>query len=137
MSEPSNPTGIDKDALYGDYRKAVDDRHKLAMKAAHKALDIAPDDDVKIEANKVSNGIGAKGVVGAALAAGLPSAALAAILLLRSGQTPPSIPPPTPAVAPAEPKSVPEPRQDWDAIYEERQPDGTWKQIKRERLKVK
>lgn len=30
--------------------------------------------------------------------------------------------------------TVPGATQDWDAVYEELQPDGTWRQIKRERL---
>ena len=130
----SSEPPIDKDMLYGDYRKAVEDRHNLAMKAAHKALDLAPDDDMKIEANRTTNGVGGKAVVGAALAAGLPAAALAGLLLTRQ----PAPAPPEPAASTIARPAVPVPRaQDWDAVYEVQLPDGTWKETKRERLKTK
>jgi hypothetical protein len=104
----SDQPAVDKDLLYGDFRKAAADRHELAMKAAHKALDLAEDDDVNIGVNKTVNGVGAKGLVGAALAAGLPTAGLAVMLLLRP--MPPAAPVPVatiPAIVAPQEKPAP------------------------------
>lgn len=137
----SDPARIDKDLLYGDFRAAEKRRQDLAMRAAHKALDLA-DDPMHIEANRTTNGVGAKGLVGAALAAGLPTAGLAGLLLMRQPQAAPPArdEPPVTMVLPAapapQPKAAPPAkRQEYDAITEEQQPDGSWRQIRRERLK--
>lgn len=133
----SESAGIDKQALYGDFRDDQKRKADLAMKAAHKALDIA-DDPVKVEANKTYHGVGGKGVALAALAGGLPTAAIAAVMLLRPGAAPEPQQQPA-AVQPAlkQPVATPAKAAAWDAIYEERQPDGTWKQVRRERLTPK
>lgn len=84
-------------------------------------------------------------LIAAAMGTGLGGAALGAYQLLKGAA------PANPAVAPANPsqgssgpptaKEGPpgkdgkdSPVQAWDAIYEEQQPDGTWKQVRRERL---
>ena len=116
MAEP------DKQQLYGDFRDAAKVREKLYMRAAHKALDI-PEDDMQINANRT--GIGTLGAIGIAAAAALAPTALVSWMLLKSvDDVAKSIAPPA-ATAP----------QHWDAIYEEQQPDGSWKVIRRDRLK--
>jgi len=102
---------IDKTQHYGRYQHGEDQRRRLALKVAHKALDIPEEDMVRVD----KRGVGALALIGVALAAGLP-AALLGFAMLRSS-------PPAPPV------------QGWDAVTEELQPDGTWKQISRERLK--
>ncbi len=130
MANEPHPTGIDKDALYGDFRKHQEKRNALALKAAHKALDLA-DDDMHIEANQHHYGVGAKGLIALGLLTLVPSAiALVAAFRLFPGgekEKPPAVT--APAEKPGEKPGA------WDAITEELQPDGTWKQIKRERLK--
>jgi len=72
---------IDKDALYGDFReqerKRLERANRLADRGAHKALDIAfEDDDTKIDVKKETtnhNGIGAKGLIGIAALMAIPS----------------------------------------------------------------
>ena len=123
-----NPTGgIDKDFLYGKWQAGEDKKSKLAYKVAGKALDIA-DDDVNINAprNTTVSGIGAKGLVGAVAATALGTSVLGAALLWNRL-------PATPVAPPAAPVTAPE--QQWDAVYEEQQPDGSWKTIRREKLK--
>lgn len=64
--------GIDKQALYGDFRDHQKRRGILALKAAYKSLDIA-DDDMDIRADNSRHGIGALGALGiAAVSGGLP-----------------------------------------------------------------
>lgn len=133
----SGDAGIDKQQLYGDFRDHQERKNRLAMKAAHKALDIA-DDEMQIQANQTHththNGVGAKALALAALAAGLPTAVVAG-LLMRPAPAPPGRPADPPAVvAPAGPDAK---AKEWDALIEERQPDGSWKLIRRERLKTK
>ena len=74
-----------KDKLYGRYQAQEDRQNKLAFKMASKALDI-PDDDMQI--TNVRSGVGTAGLIVTALAAGLPSAILAAVLLMRGNPTP-------------------------------------------------
>ena len=112
----------DKSYLYGVYQAADAWRDKLARRMAHKALDI-PADDMNITTT-TTTGVGARGLIGTALAAGLPAAVLAGLLLL------PKAPAPIAPAVPGAPTS-----QAWDAITEQQQPDGTWKEVKRERLK--
>ena len=123
---PDDTTDLKKQ-LYGRYQEAEDKRQKLGLKVAHKALDI-PEDDMQINANKTTNGVGAKGLIGVALAAGLPAAGLATAIMLKGPETNAAVPTPTvPIHTPAD--------KSFDAIYEEQQPDGSWKITKRERLK--
>ena len=136
MDNPQNT--IDKDTLYGKFQDMEDKKAALALKAAHKALDIA-DDDMHIQANQTHNhtGLGTKGVVAIAMAAGLP-ALLAVTLLLAPKTEPPKEsdkPTATPkgAVSNGHSKTIIK-DQEYDAIYEVQQPDGSWKQVKRERL---
>ena len=120
---PDQSPEISKDFLYGRYHAGEERRQKLAMKAAHKALDIPDDDDMQIKADRTTvNGVGAKGLIGVALAAGLPIAALSGALLLRPQATP-AVTQPPPVV------------KEFDAVTEQQQPDGQWLEIKRERLK--
>lgn len=74
---------IDKEALYGKFQGHQDKKNRLGLKAAHKALDIA-DDDMNITANKTT-GIGTLGAIGIALAAGLPMAGVAGMLMMNQG----------------------------------------------------
>ena len=90
---------------------------QLAKRASHKALDIP--EDMNITANK--SGIGAVGAVGIALAAAL-GPALGIVSYAHWNKQPASAPA-VPAV------------QAYDAVTLEQQPDGTWKEINRERLK--
>lgn len=123
---------LDKASLYGRYNNAedtkaakADQRENLAMRAAHKALDIPQEDveDVKINANKY--GLGTLGAVGLALATGLPVAGLAGAMLLKSGSAPETQ---APTIKPVAAKA-------FDAITDESSDGGkTWKQIKREHL---
>lgn len=108
--------------LYSNFQRHADQRSKLGLQAARKALDIA-DDDMNINASK--SGIGAAGAAGIALAAGLPSALIAALMLLKSPVVPTqsvSVTQPA-AVAPA--AVVP----DGTIVQEQRQPDGTYKPL--------
>jgi hypothetical protein len=72
-------------------------------------------------------GIGPLGVIGVALGAGLPAAAIAALALLRqpAAAEKPTVQPPAAAV----------PADHWDAVTEELQADGSWKLVRREHLK--
>ena len=81
---------IDKNRLYGRYQRREDQRGRLALRVAHKALDI-PDDEMHINANRT--GIGAKGAIGVALAAGLPGVAVALSLLGSNWINKPAVPP--------------------------------------------
>lgn len=73
---------IDKEQLYGRYQKQEDKRAALGMKMAHKALDI-PEDDMQINANKTTTGIGTLGVLGVAGLSALIPGALAAYMMLK------------------------------------------------------
>ena len=108
---------MDKESLYGKFQKHQDAKNNLAMKAAHKALDIA-DDDMNINVQNKSAGVGSLGLMGIALAAGLPGVLVAGAMLLK------------PAL-PSTPKSPV-----YDAVTEEQQPDGAWIEIHRDRLEV-
>ena len=74
----SNNDLPNKEHLYGDFLKGQRWRTKLARKAAHKSLDIA-DDDVEINTDNSRRGMHPLVGLGiAALAGGLPLAALLA-----------------------------------------------------------
>jgi len=97
-------TGVNKDFLYGKFeegedrnRKRIETRDKLYMKAAHKALDIAPDeeDEMGVQANRTTNvnnnGLDWKGLaVVAALMAGtgLGGAGIVSMLANKNQPTP-------------------------------------------------
>lgn len=121
---------IDKEQLYGENTRHSRWRDRLACKASHKALDI-PEDEV-IQANRIDRrrGFGPLAVAGVAGVAGVPAILLALVTLLRQPSAPeftrPTSEPKPPAVAPD---------TAYDAVYEEQQADGTWKEVKRERLK--
>jgi hypothetical protein len=83
---------IDKGALYGKFQAGEDQRQKFQRRVAHKALDIAMDDDVNINANKT--GISTGGAVGIAAMAGIPSALAAALLGYIALQKPDAAPSP-------------------------------------------
>lgn len=114
---------IDKDALYGNFQRHSDARNRLAMKAAHKALDIA-DDDMQINANK--SGIGPMALVGTVLAATVAPSLLAGALLFKGPATPST--PVGPATTP--PAAVP-PRPDMVQDIEQQQDPATgqWKEL--------
>lgn len=105
MNEP-----LSKDLLYGDFRDSMAKKEKLALRAAHKALDI-PDDDMNINAQRTqtNHGISTMGAIGIAIAAGLPTVLLAALMYFRGGVPTPATPAPTPAIQDAAPKKV-----EWD-----------------------
>lgn len=85
-----NSVPIDKDQLYGEFQRGQRWRDKLSRKVAHKALDIADDDEMNVN---VRNGMGWKEL----LAAGVV-AAVATYFITR--QEPP--PEPASVVAPVE-----------------------------------
>lgn len=117
---------VNKDELWGRYQKHQDAQNKLALQVAHKALD-EPQDDMNIKADRtnITNGIGTLGALGIAAASGLLGlGGLGAGLMLAR-----------PSIAPLPPPMT-TPKQ-YDAIYEEQQPDGSWKAIKREPLEMK
>lgn len=59
MRSTDAPVDVNKADLYGDYRRQANDRHKLAMKMRHKALDIPEgDDDLNVDNSR--HGIGVK-----------------------------------------------------------------------------
>ena len=108
------PTEIDKAAHYGRYQAHESAQKELALKVAHKALDI-PQDDMHIQADKTvtNTGMSPAAVVGIAAVAGLVPTVLAGIAFLRQGSPGPA----APVVAPA--------AQEWEfQIY--RQKDGKW-----------
>lgn len=84
----STSTGIDKQALYGEYLDRQRWKDKLYKRAAHKSLDI-PEDDMQINVNK---GLGTVGALGIAGMAGLPGAILAALLVMSKFGGEPSAP---------------------------------------------
>lgn len=53
MSMATNGQEVDKEALYGRYLRTADAQEKLALKLAHKALDIG--EDMDIQANQTHN----------------------------------------------------------------------------------
>ena len=127
---------IDKEKLYGRYQKGEDARSKLAMKMAHKALDI-PIDDMDIKSNTTTttnvSGIGTKGALGIAAAAGLPGLLIAALLGLGGmGHLPAPVDKPAP---PAIVVPIPVDKAEYEAVFQVKQKDGTWKEIRREPLK--
>lgn len=75
---------------------------------------------------------GAGYVKGALLASALLMGGGAATIGLMQGRTPSA-----PAVGPVVPATPMSPTkgQDFDAVYEEQQPDGSWKEIRRDHLK--
>ena len=93
MSDSNDPSVPDKKALYGEWEKG----ERWRRRAAHKAIDMA-DDEMQVSVNK-STGISTTGLVGAALAAGIPSAIVALAMLFKGGGTPaPAVPQgPTPS----------------------------------------
>lgn len=89
---------IDRKTLYGDFQEEevarVKGRRILYDKAKHKALNIpyTEDDSMNVRRTVISNGIGAKGLVAAVLAAGLPLAGLAGLLLWNQMPAKPPVP---------------------------------------------
>lgn len=69
---------VDKKFLYGKFQAAEDKRARFVERVAHKAADMAIEDDVNIQNTKT--GIGTGGAIGIAAAAGLPGLVAAAIL---------------------------------------------------------
>lgn len=90
--------------------------------------------------NTTTNNTGGGLVKGMILAATLATAAAGGgVGVGRMLTAPPAPAPAAPAAAqaeaPAKVVTVPGRDQQYDAIYEVRQPDGTWRQVKRERLR--
>lgn len=87
----------DKQYLYGEWLRGQKWKRQLQKSVSHKALDIAEGEEVNLSVNK-SSGITAAGAMGIAAAAGIPSALVAILLLLKGGGQPAS-PPPYPGPA--------------------------------------
>ena len=122
---PDEPlSDVSKELLYGKFEAGQEKKEKLALKAAHKALDIA-DDGMNITAttHNTKQGINALGLLGATA---LPTVVLGGLALYLASQ---GQPPGKPVMPPAAESAK------YDAVYERQQPDGTWKEIKREHLK--
>lgn len=112
---------IDKNHLYGKFQAGQDWRAKLGRLASYKALDI-DDPEMQINANRVSNGVGAKGLIGVALASSaIPAALLGSYLWNNRQPAPAASAQPTPIVATAAQPYL------FDEIEQRQQPDGTWK----------
>lgn len=108
-SSNNSSTGIDKQALYGQFQRGLDEDRKLGLKAAYKALDI-PMDDMNIKATTnhhyhppvaTPSGIGtlAKLAIGGAIAAtgvGLPVGAYFVADAIKSLKTPAAVVPEVP-----------------------------------------
>ena len=91
--------GLNKDQLYGRYQAAEDRKAKLALRVAHKALDM-PDEDMRIEANRTNTGVDPRAVIGlAALTGLLPVLGAGATYLALHGSPAPATPPVAPPVA--------------------------------------
>ena len=100
---------VDKQQLYGKYEEGEDRRHKarerqrtFAERVAHKAHDMAMDedkDDVKVTTTKT--GIGAGGAIGIAALGALPSLGAIGALAWALFKDQPSVPNPTPTPGPA------------------------------------
>ena len=87
------PSGGGIASWWKSWQARTDWQDKLYKRAAHKTLDI-PEDDMQINSHK--SGVGALGLVGVALAAGLPGG-LIAYQMLRGTKEPPA----PPVIAPA------------------------------------
>lgn len=82
---------VNKNFLYGRYNKSEDRRAHFLNKVAHKAADLALDDDVNITANRT--GIGTAGAVGIAAACGIPGLVTALALMFGGkGEQSPVVP---------------------------------------------
>lgn len=80
-------------------------------------------------------------ILGTALLVGGGGTAAGLAKILTGAPTAPTTAVPAQEASKAEPATTVPPvavqkQQAWDAIYEEKQADGTWKQVKRERLKT-
>lgn len=95
MANSQNGEMIDKEALYGAYNESRRWQQKLYRQTAHKALD-EPCDDMAINVTK-NTGIGAKGLMGVALVAGLPAIGLAGMMLWNQMREKPAEKKPVPA----------------------------------------
>lgn len=135
---------LDKKELYGNYlagqkQQAEKQRwqNELAKEAAHMALDIPirKDDDMNINAPKfnVTKGVGWMGLVGTALAAGLPPLIAAAILAWKLFFAAPAVLPTTPTPAPSNGTGG-QAMQDMDAIVTWRWDDDAQKWITETKL---
>ena len=63
----NSSTGVDKDALYGQFQHGEDWQSRLSRKLAHKSLDIA-DDDMDVNVQNTKSGIGWRELAVAAVA---------------------------------------------------------------------
>lgn len=93
----SGNSGLNKDALFGEWLSSNRWRQTLARKATYKALDI-PDEDVEINAQRT--GIGPGGVAAIVAAATLGPLGMAGISLLSEMTDQPPVPPVAPQPAP-------------------------------------
>lgn len=59
MRSQDAPIDVNKNDLYGDWRRQANDRHKLAMRVRHKALDI-PEGDDELNVDNSRHGLGFK-----------------------------------------------------------------------------
>lgn len=121
---------LDKDQHFGRYQsqedKALAWKNKLHEKVVHKALDMPMDDDVNVNVTKT--GLSALGAIGIAAGGGIPALILAALAMFGN-KVPTQIINPPAIVQPSKPDG-----SAWDAVVEELQPNGTWKEIDRHRL---
>ena len=78
------PAGGGIASWWKSWQKRTDWQEKLYRRAAHKSLDI-PDDDMQITSNK--SGVGSIGLIGVALAAGLPGGLVAYQMLKGPAET--------------------------------------------------
>lgn len=86
--------------------------------------------------NTTTHNSGGGWLKGSLLSAALLTAGGGAALGLR-GNAEPRTGGEAPPAATAPPATPPARGKEWDALYEVQQPDGSWKQVKRERLKTR
>lgn len=89
---------VDKQFLYGKFQKSEDDHARFAKRVAHKAADLAMEDDLNITTTK--SGVSTPGLLGMA---GIAGASLLGFGYLNRDQPPVVLQSPPAAVAPASP----------------------------------
>jgi hypothetical protein len=90
---------VNKQTLYGNFQKHEDRRAKFVAKVAHKAADVAMDDDVNI--TNTRTGIGTAGAIGIGAAAGIPGI-ITALALMFGGRDSPQPQAPAQQVSPGD-----------------------------------
>jgi hypothetical protein len=119
---------IDNEAIYGRYDKQEDDKHKLAMKLRHKAVNIPMDDD---PLNVTTQTTTASGMDWKHLAV-IAATALGAVGLYKFGGSKAQPPIATPVIS--TPVSAADQKSQFDIIHYQKDADGKLTPITMQRL---